>query len=111
MKLVIVPLMLFLSSLIMALAWIGHIRFRHRGFWVALFASWFLVLPEYILNVSAIRYGHGAFSGGQMAAMNLSTGVVCVALVARYFLGEHLSRRQVAGFVMMTVAVGLVVYK
>ncbi len=111
MKMVIVPLMLFVSSLIMALAWIGHIRFRHKGFWVALFGSWLLVLPEYILNVSAIRYGHDVFSGGQMAAMNLSSGVICVAIVARYFLGEHLSRRQVAGFVLMAVAVSLVVYR
>ena len=110
MEVVIVPLMLFVSSLIMALAWIGHIRFRHKGFWLALIASWCLVLPEYILNVSAIRYGHDEFTGGQMAAMNLSTGVVCVAIVARYFLGEHLSRRQLAGFALMTVAVGLVVY-
>ena len=108
---VLVPLMLFTSSAFMAMAWIGHIRFRHKGFWVALFTSWFLVLPEYILNVSAIRYGHEIFSGGEMAAMNLSTGVICVALVARYFLGEHLSRKQVLGFVLMAVAVALVVYK
>ena len=111
MKMLIVPLMLFVSSVIMALAWIGHIRFRHKGYLLALIASWCLVLPEYILNVSAIRYGHEMFSGGQMAAMNLSSGVVCVALVARYFLGEQLSRRQVLGFVLMTVAVGLVVYR
>ena len=107
---VIVPLMLFVSSVLMALAWIGHIRFRHLGFWVALIGSWLLVLPEYILNVSAIRYGHAVFSGGQMAAMNLSSGVICVALVARFFLGEHLSRKQVLGFVLMAVAVTLVVY-
>ncbi len=111
MRSVIVPLMLFVSSLIMASAWIGHIRFRHKGFWFALITSWCLVLPEYVLNVAAIRYGHDVFTGGQMAAMNLSTGVICVALVARFFLGEHLSRRQLAGFAMMTVAVGLVVYK
>ncbi|MFT4627734.1 MAG: hypothetical protein ACI8PZ_006421 [Myxococcota bacterium] len=108
---VVVPSMLFVSSVIMALAWIGHIRFRHKGFWVALFASWFLVLPEYILNVSAIRYGHGVFSGGQMAAMNLSSGVICVALVSRFFLGEHLGKRQILGFVLMTLGVALVVWR
>lgn len=46
-----------------------------------------------------------------MAAMNLSSGVVCVALVARYFLGEKLSRRQILGFVLMTLGVVLVVYR
>ena len=107
---VLVPFMLFVSSVLMALAWIGHIRFRHKGFWFALIVSWMLVLPEYILNVSAIRMGHEMFSGGQMAAMNISSGVICVALVARFFLGEHLSRRQIFGFVLMAVAVTLVVY-
>ena len=108
-KLLVVPFMLFVSSLLMALAWLGHIRFRHRGFWVALLGSWLLVLPEYILNVSAIRYGHGAYTGGEMASMNLCSGVVCVAIVARYFLGEKLGWRQVIGFVLMAIAVGLIV--
>ncbi|MEL6546162.1 MAG: DMT family protein, partial [Myxococcota bacterium] len=40
------PLMLFLSSFIMAFAWLGHLRFRHWRLSFALFASWFLVLPE-----------------------------------------------------------------
>lgn len=103
-----VPLMLTLSSLLMALAWLGHIRFRDRSFLVALGVSWVLVLPEYVLNVAALRWGHGTFTGGEMAAMNLCSGVVCVALVARYFLGEPLRPRQVAGFVLMAVGVVVV---
>ncbi|MDC3379090.1 DMT family protein [Planctomycetota bacterium] len=110
---VVVPLMLFASSVLMALAWLGHLRFRHKGFWISLAASWFLVLPEYVLNVSAIRWGAqaGAYSGGEMAAFNLCSGVLCVALVSRYFLGERIKRRQVMGFVLMAVAIVLVVYK
>lgn len=109
---VLVPIMLFVSSLLMALAWLGHIRFRERvPFWLAVLISWFLVLPEYILNVVAIRWGHDHYSGGAMAAFNLSSGVVCVAVVSRYFLKEKMSRRQVLGFVLMAVAVGLVVYE
>lgn len=108
-KLILVPTMLFVSSVIMALAWLGHIRFKHRGFRIALLGSWFLVLPEYILNVSAIRYGHGMFTGAEMASMNLCSGVLCIALVSRFFLGEHLGWRQITGFVIMAVAVVLVV--
>ena len=49
MKLVLVPVFMFLSSCLMALAWLGHLRFRnHIGFWTALGASWLLVLPEYV---------------------------------------------------------------
>jgi len=110
MQLYLVPLMLFASSVLMAFAWLGHIRYRHRGYVVALMASWFLVLPEYVLNITAIRYGHGTYGGGEMAAMNLCAGVLCVALVSRFFLGERLQPRQVVGFILMAAAVTLVVW-
>lgn len=104
-----VPLMLFASSLLMAFAWLGHIRYRQKGYLFALVLSWFIVLPEYLLNISAIRWGFGTYQPSEMAAMNLSSGVVCVAIVARIFLREHLNRRQVLGFILMGVGVALVV--
>ena len=109
MQLYLVPLMLLAASALMAFAWLGHIRFRHRGYLVALFLSWILVLPEYILNTSALRWGHGVYDGGEMAAMHLCGGVFCVALVSRFFLGEKLAARQVLGFLLMAAAVVLVV--
>ena len=109
MLLYLVPLMLLGSSVLMAFAWLGHIRFRASGFVVALFASWLLVLPEYILNITAFRWGHGLYEGGEMAAMHLCFGVLCVALVSRFFLGEKLTRRQVVGFAVMAVAIVLIV--
>lgn len=110
MKLFIVPLMLFISSLLMAFAWIGHLKFRSKGFLTALLISWLIVLPEYILNVSAIRYGHGVYSGGEMAAFNLGTGVLAVALVSRLFLKESINHYQIIGFFLMTWAIILIVY-
>ena len=107
---IIVPLMLLVSSMLMAFAWLGHIRFRRRGFFYALFVAWLIVLPEYILNVSAIRYGHSVFSGAEMASFNLASGVLCVALVSRFFLKEPLNRRQILGFFMMAIAIVLVVW-
>ena len=104
-----VPLMLFASSLLMAFAWLGHIRFRDKGYLFALLSSWFIVLPEYLLNVSAIRWGVGTYQPSEMAAMNLSSGVLCVAIVSRLFLQEHLNRRQIAGFFLMGLGVALVV--
>lgn len=42
----------------MSLAWLGHLRYRDSiGFWTALALSWLLVLPEYVLNYAATRYG------------------------------------------------------
>ena len=52
-----VPILLFISSLLMAFAWLGHIRFRQKGFLFALLVSQFIVLPEYLLNIFAIRWG------------------------------------------------------
>jgi uncharacterized protein (DUF486 family) len=111
MQLYVVPLMLLASSALMAFAWLGHIRFRGYSYLAALFASWFLVLPEYVLNITAFRWGHGAYSGGAMAAMNLCFGVLCVALVSRFFLGEKLERRQIAGFLLMAGSVVLIVFE
>lgn len=105
----IVPALLFLSSLLMAFAWLGHIRFRDKKYLIALLFSWLLVLPEYLLNIYAIRWGIEAYEPSEMAAMNLCSGVICLALVARVYLGEVLNKRQIAGFAMMGLGVIMVV--
>ncbi len=109
MELYLVPLMLLASSLLMAFAWIGHVKYRNKSFFAALVISWLLVLPEYLLNVSAIRWGVGTFQPSEMAAINLATGVVCIALVSKMYLGEKLSSRKVFGFILMIISVVLVV--
>jgi hypothetical protein len=95
----------------MALAWLGHLCFGKWGLLEAVVASWFLVLPEYFLNVAATRWGHGYYSGAQMATFNLSSGVVCVALVSRFVLKETHTRRQWMGFCLMAVGIALVMYR
>jgi len=109
MELYLVPLMLFISSILMAFAWLGHIKFREKTFIQALIFSWLLVLPEYLLNVSAIRWGIGTFEPSEMAAMNLCTGVICIAFVSKIFLGEKLNPLKIVGFILMAISVVLVV--
>ena len=112
MKAVLVPVLMFVSSALMALAWLGHLRFRDSiGFWVALAASWVLVLPEYVLNVAATRFGYGTYTGAQMASFHLAFGVVCVALVSHFVLEEHLAPMQLAGFVLLAVATVLITWR
>ena len=109
MKPVLIPLYMLLASCLMALAWLGHLRFRDSiGFWTALGLSWLLVLPEYVLNVAATRYGYDTYSGAQMATFHLAFGVVCVALVSHFVLGERLTGTQIAGFALLAVAVVLI---
>jgi uncharacterized protein (DUF486 family) len=110
MALYLIPIMLFASSVLMAFAWLGHIKFKHKGFFTALIFSWLLVLPEYLLNVSAIRWGVGIYEPSEMAAMNLCTGVLCIALVSKLFLGEKLNPRKVFGFILMAIGVVVVVF-
>lgn len=104
-----VPIMLFVSSILMAFAWLGHIKFKEKKFIVALTLSWLLVIPEYLLNVSAMRWGDGTFKPSEMGAINLCTGVICIALVSKLFLGERLSARKIIGFIVMAIGVVLVV--
>jgi uncharacterized protein (DUF486 family) len=108
MQRLLVPPMIFLSGAFMAVAWLGHLRWKQHGFWLALALSWTVVLPEYVLNVAATRFGHGAFSGAQMAAIHLASGVVCVTLVSRFFLGEMLSRVQLTGLGVLALGIALV---
>ncbi|MEM6732221.1 MAG: DMT family protein [Myxococcota bacterium] len=105
----LVPIMLMLSAVMMALAWLGHLRFEDDwSFWTALAASWALVLPEYALNTAATRWGYGVFSGAQMASIHLSSGVVCVALVSAVVLEEPITLRQLVGYAVLLAAIFLI---
>jgi uncharacterized protein (DUF486 family) len=109
MKAVLVPLCMLLAGALMSLAWLGHLRFRDSiGFGAALAISWLIVLPEYVLNVAATRYGYDTYSGAQMATYHLAFGVVCVALVSRFVLGERLTSTQMVGFALLAVAIVLI---
>ncbi len=111
-KLVVVPVLMLFSSVLMALAWLGHLRYRDSlGFGAALALSWLLVLPEYVLNVGATRYGYGTYTGAQMASFHLAFGVVAVAVVARFVLGERLTPLQWAGFALLAVATLLITWR
>lgn len=107
----LVPAMIFASGAFMAVAWLGHLRIREKGFWVALLLSWAIVLPEYVLNVLATRYGYGTYSGAQMGMFHLCSGVVCVALVARFVLGEALHSHQLLGMALLAVGMVLILWQ
>lgn len=107
-KLILVPIMLTAAGALMSFAWIGHLRFRSWGFATALVFSWLLVLPEYLLNVYSSRWGLDRFSGAQMASIHLGSGIVAVALISAFFLGERISSQQIFGFGLLMVALALV---
>lgn len=101
--------MLTLSSAIMAMAWLGHLKYKEDlSFLSAAIFAWLLVLPEYILNVLAIRWGIGVYQPSEMGAMNLSSGIIFIALVSHFFLGEELTTQKYLGFALMIIAMVLI---
>ncbi len=108
-RLILVPVMLVISSAIMALAWLGHLKYKEDlTFMTAALFAWLLVLPEYLLNVSAIRWGIGVYQPSEMAAMNLSSGIIFIALVSHFVLGEEISIQKYIGFGLMIIAMILI---
>jgi uncharacterized protein (DUF486 family) len=104
----VVPAMIACSGAFMAFAWLGHLRIKEHSFWIALAMSWAIVLPEYVLNVTATRWGFGLFSGAQMAGFHLASGVVCVTIVSRFMLHEALTTTQMTGLGFIAAGVLLV---
>lgn len=101
--------MLILSSAIMAMAWLGHLKYKEDlTFWMATLYAWLLVFPEYLLNVSAIRWGVGVYKPSEMGAINLSSGIVFIALVSHFFLGEEITAQKYLGFGLMILAMFLI---
>lgn len=108
-RLFLVPTMLVLSSAIMAMAWLGHLKYKEDlSFLMATLLAWTIVFPEYILNISAIRWGVGVYQPSEMAAMNLSSGIIFIALVSHFFLGEELTTQKYVGFGLMIIAMVLI---
>ena len=100
---------MLLSSCLMAAAWIGHLHYEDDwSFWLALLVSWVIVLPEYLINTSATRWGYGVYSGAQMASMNLVFGVIAVVLVSVFWLEESLSLQHAVGLSLMSIAIFLI---
>ena len=108
-KAFLVPTMLIVSSAIMALAWLGHLKYKEDlSFLMAALLAWLLVLPEYILNVLAIRWGVDIYKPSEMAAINLSSGIIFIALVSHFVLGEELTTQKYIGFGLMVISMFLI---
>jgi uncharacterized protein (DUF486 family) len=53
-------LLLICSNAFMTVAWYGHLKFKTAPLLAAIFVSWLIALPEYMLQVPANRYGHAS---------------------------------------------------
>ncbi len=101
--------MLITSSGFMAVAWLAHLSLATQLTWIEATAlAWTLALPEYAINIHALRTGIRHFRGAQMAAFRLASGVAFVALAQYVLLDEPLTPRKLLGFSLMAVSIFLI---
>lgn len=97
-------MLLALSNCFMTVAWYGHLRHKNLPLWTAILVSWLIALPEYMLQVPANRFGHGAFSAPQLKILQevLSIGVFVVFCLA--YLGEPIRWNHGVAFLLVLAA-------
>ncbi len=97
------------SNIIMNLAWYGHLKFKSAPMLLVIVAAWGLAFFEYALQVPANQIGHQVFTAPQLKGIQETLSILGFFLVSTLWLGEAISLRQLAGFVLMVVAAVLIV--
>ncbi len=101
-------ILLILSCTFMNLAWYGHLKwFAHWPMMGAIFVSWCIALPEYMLQVPANRIGHGTFTAPQLKVIAEAISIAMFLPISAYILKESPSWRELAGLGLVLCGVAL----
>lgn len=95
--------MLAVSSVVMNLAWYGHLKAPHRALWIAVLVSWGVALFEYMLVVPANRIGVQAWSLAELKTMAEIFSLVGFVLVAWMLFGLKPGINQLIGFTLIGI--------
>lgn len=101
-------LLLTASNLFMTVAWYGHLRFKSAPLIVAILVSWGIAFFEYLLQVPANRIGYGALSAAQLKTIQEVISLTIFVLFNAVWLGEAITWRTVAGFVLIVAGVAVI---
>lgn len=104
----ITVLLLAASNLFMTVAWYGHLRFKSAPLIVAILISWGIAFFEYLLQVPANRIGYGALSAAQLKTIQEVISLTIFVLFNAFWLGEPITWRTVAGFVLIVAGVAVI---
>lgn len=105
----VAPLILLIASnVFMTVAWYGHLRFKTAPLAAVILASWGIALIEYCLAVPANRIGHQVYSAAELKTMQEVVTLIIFAGFSSFYLGEALTWRHAAGFVLIAAGAGLV---
>lgn len=98
----VMPIALLLASnVFMTFAWYGHLKYKGSPLVAAVVASWAIALLEYCLAVPANRFGSAVYSTAQLKTMQEVITLVVFAVFSWAYLGEPLTLRAGAGFVLI----------
>lgn len=99
------PILLLLgSNIFMTFAWYGHLRFKGSALVLAIFVSWMIALPEYILQVPANRLGHGYYSAAQLKTIQEIITLSVFGVFSVAYLGESLRWNHLVAFALIVAA-------
>ncbi|MBI5202062.1 MAG: DMT family protein [Elusimicrobia bacterium] len=102
-------LLLLASNCFMTVAWYGHLKHKSSPLWIAILASWLIALPEYMLQVPANRFGHGAFSAPQLKVIQEAISIAVFVAFCLVYLREPIKWNHAAAFLLIAAAVALAV--
>jgi uncharacterized protein (DUF486 family) len=94
----------------MTFAWYGHLKNRATTMLVAIFTSWMIALPEYLLAVPANRLGHSVYTTAQLKTGQEAITLVVFTLFSIFYLGEAISWKTLVGFGFIFVGVAIVMF-
>jgi uncharacterized protein (DUF486 family) len=94
----------------MTFAWYGHLKNRATTMVVAIFTSWLIALPEYLLAVPANRLGHNVYTTAQLKTGQEAITLVVFTLFSVFYLGEAISWKTLVGFGFIFAGVAIVMF-
>lgn len=103
--------LLIASNIFMTWAWYGHLKKAAWTLPVAIFVSWLIALPEYLLQVPANRIGHASFGGpftaAQLKIIQEAITLTVFIVFAMLVLKERPRWNEYAAFVLIFAGVAV----
>lgn len=93
------------SSMIMVVAWYGHLKFTSAPLWLVILISWGIAFFEYLLQVPANRLGHTVMSSAQLRIVAEAFTLIAFFFFSVFYLKERFTLNYTLSFVCIFAAV------
>lgn len=93
------------SSIIMVIAWYGHLKFTSAPLWIVILISWGIAFFEYVLQVPANRMGHKVMSAAQLRIVAEAFTLMAFFFFSVFYLKEKFTLNYTISFLCIFIAV------